>query len=77
MTLGKQDLQAFRERWQAVAEIEQSELQRMSIEQRWRQFAAILRMAAALELPLPQDDLAEMVVIRQRWQRLQENYCET
>ncbi len=77
MTLGKQDLQAFRERWQAVAEIEQSELQRMSIEQRWRQFAAILRMAVALDLPLPQDDIDEIITIRQRWQRLQENYCET
>jgi len=77
MTLGKQDLQAFRERWQAVAEIEQSELRQMSVEQRWRQFAAILRMAVALELPLPQDDIDEIIAIRQRWQRLQENYCET
>jgi len=72
MKMEKQNLQAFRERWQAVVEIEQSELQQMSIEQRWRQFNAILRMAVALELTLPQDDLAEIVVIRQRWQRLQE-----
>jgi hypothetical protein len=72
MTLAKQDLQAFREGWQAVAEIEQSELQQMSIAQRWRQFNAILQMAVALELVLPQDDIADIVVIRQRWQRLQE-----
>ena len=72
MTLEKQDLQAFRERWQAVAEVEQSELQQMSIAQRWCQFNAILQMAVALELTLPQDDIAEIVAIRQRWQRLQE-----
>jgi len=47
MTLEKQDLQAFRERWKTVAEVEKSELRQMSMAQRWRQFDAILRMAVA------------------------------
>lgn len=72
MTMVKQDVQAFRDRWQAVAEIETRELQQASIAQRWRQFNAILQMAVALELVLPQDDIAEIVVVRQRWQRLRE-----
>lgn len=72
MTMEKQQLQAFRERWQAVAEVERAELQQMSIEQRWRQFNAILQMAAALELTLPQEDIGEIIAMRQRWQRLQE-----
>ncbi len=70
MTLKKQDLQAFRERWQAVGEIETRELQQTSIAQRWHQFNAILQMAMALQLTLPQDDISEIVAIRQRWQRL-------
>lgn len=77
MILDKQDLQAFRERWQAVAEVEQSELRQMSVPQRWRQFNAILQMAVALELTLPQDNIDEIVAIRQRWQRLQEALYET
>jgi hypothetical protein len=68
----KQDLQAFRERWQAVADVETRESQQASIAQRWRQFNAILRMAVALELTMPQDDIVEIIAIRQRWQRLQE-----
>jgi hypothetical protein len=72
MTLKKQDLQAYRERWQAVAEVETRESQQASIAQRWRQFNAILRMAVALELTMPQDDIGEIIAIRQRWQRLQE-----
>jgi len=72
MTMEKQDLQAFRERWQAVAKVEQFELRQMSVTQRWRQFNAILQMAAALELSLPQDDIGEIITIRQRWRRLQE-----
>lgn len=72
MTMEKQDLQAFRERWQTVAEVEKSELRQMSVAQRWQQFNAILRMAVALELPLLQDDIGEIITIRQRWRRLQE-----
>jgi hypothetical protein len=68
----KRDLQAFRERWQAVAEIEACESQQASIAQRWRQLNAILRMAVALHLPLPQDDIGETIAIRQRWQHVQE-----
>ncbi len=70
--MDKQQAQAFRTQWQAVAAIEKRELQQASIAERWRQFNAILQMAMALELQLPQDDPAELVAIRQRWTRLQE-----
>jgi hypothetical protein len=72
MTLKKQDLQAFRERWRAVGEIETRELQQASIAQHWRQFNAILQMAVALELTVPEDDIGEIITIHQRWQRLRE-----
>lgn len=74
MTMEKQDAQAFRDRWQAVAEIETRELQQASFAQRWRQFNAILRMALDMEFVWPEDSIDEIVAVRQRWLRLQEVY---
>jgi len=70
----KQDAQAFRDRWQAVAEIETRELQQASFAQRWRQFNAILRMALDMEFVWPEESIDEIVAVRQRWLRLQEVY---
>jgi len=71
-TLGidSQQAQAFRARWQAVAAIELREMQQASIEQRWQQFNAILRMASALQLSLPENDEndeMDLAAVRQRW----------
>ena len=74
MTMEKQDAQAFRDRWQAVAEIETRELQQASFAQRWRQFNAILRMALDMEFVWPEESIDEIVAVRQRWLRLQEVY---
>ncbi len=74
MTMEKQDAQAFRDRWQAVAEIEKRELQQASFAQRWRQFNAILQMALDMKLAWPEESIDEIVAVRQRWLRLQEVY---
>jgi len=70
----KQQAQAFRERWQAVAEVEARELQQVSFAQRWRQFDAILQMALDMGLLLPEENIDEIVAMRQRWIRLMEAY---
>jgi len=74
VTMEKQDAQAFRDRWQAVAEIEKRELQQASFAQRWRQFNAILQMALDMKLAWPEESIDEIVAVRQRWLRLQEVY---
>lgn len=71
--MDQETLQAYRNRWQAVAEIEALEQQRMSVTQRWRQLNVLLRMAAALELPLDRDDQLDDLA-DQHWRRLREIY---
>jgi hypothetical protein len=60
--------QAYRQRWQAVAEVEAEEAKAKTIEQRWLELNAIYRMAVALGLPLEQDSSEE--VVYQRWAKL-------
>jgi hypothetical protein len=71
--LDKEMLKAYRNRWQAVAEIKNEELQRTTIRQRWKQMNALLRMAAALGLQ-PENDIEEDDIVYQRWNRLREMY---
>ena len=71
--IDQETLQAYRSRWQAVAEIEALEQQTASVAERWRQLNAVLRMAAALELPLDGDNQLDDIA-HQRWTRLQEIY---
>lgn len=71
--MDQETLQAYRGRWQAVAEIEALEQRRMSVTQRWRQLNVLLRMAAALELPLDRDDQLDDLA-DQHWRRLREIY---
>ena len=60
----------FRDRWQAVAQIEQDEDRDASVEQRWQQLNAIIRLAQGLNLPVLPDD-NEMLVY-QRWAKLKQ-----
>lgn len=71
--MDQETLQAYRGRWQAVAEIEALEQRRMSVTQRWRQLNVLVRMAAALELPLDRDDQLDDLA-DQHWRRLREIY---
>ena len=62
-------LKVYRERWQAVEEIERQEHQSVSIEHRWRQINAIFEFARALELKLDDPDILDDAVIK-RWAQL-------
>jgi hypothetical protein len=62
-------LQAYRQRWQSVADLKQMEQQQETIAERWRKLNALLRMAAALGLR-PVDDEQQEELVRQRWNRL-------
>ena len=71
--LDKEMLKAYQNRWQAVAEIKNAELQQATIRQRWKQLNTLLRMAAALGLQ-PENDIEEDDIIYQRWNRVRELY---
>ena len=68
MTL-KDDLIAYRDRWQAVAEIERQEQQIASVEVRWRQLNSVIRLAIGLGI-LKTDQSEEEIY--QRWAKLKE-----
>ena len=68
-------LRAYRNRWQAVAEIEALEQRNKSVTERWRQLNALLRLAVALGLPLDQNDSLEDITYL-RWMRLRDIYLE-
>jgi len=56
-------------RWQAVADVEEAERRRATVEERWRKLDAIFRMAVSLGLDLrAQSD--DEVIVWQRWARL-------
>ena len=63
------DLKAYCDRWQAVAVIEQWELQTASLELRWRQLNAVIGLALGVGIFYPDDSESE---IHQRWAYLKE-----
>lgn len=60
----------YRQRWQALAELERTEQQAASVSQRWQQFAAILSFGKYLPLTVVEDEPKEIDV----WQRLRKRY---
>lgn len=62
-------LRAYRDRWQAVAEVERQELQASTLDLRWRQLNAVLGLAIGLGINKSVDDEIEVF---QRWARLKE-----
>jgi len=67
--MDKSTVELYRNRWQAVAVIEAREQWESTSTQRWQQLNAIVRMAAALELPREKDASQDTAVI-QRWNHL-------
>ena len=64
-------VKAFKERWQAVHAFEAEEQRAASIEWRWQQMNALLRLAVGLGLPLLEShDAAEDEAVRRRWAKL-------
>lgn len=68
-------LKEYRNRWQVVAEIEETEQQMASLALRWRQLNSIVQMALALGL-LNADSEEEVEAIRYRWNKLREAYIQ-
>jgi hypothetical protein len=63
------DIKAYCDRWQAVADFEQQELQAASLELRWQQFNALIGLAVDLGILKSDDSEGE---IYQRWANLKE-----
>jgi hypothetical protein len=62
------DLRAWMDRWERVNELEREELQRMSTEDRFRQVAAMMRMALAFGWDA--ESQGEVEQVRALWVRL-------
>jgi len=60
-------MKAYRERWQAVAEIEREELRTATIENRWQQLNAVIGLAIELGILKADDSEGE---VYQRWAKL-------
>lgn len=60
----------FRDRWRLVEEIETQEQQSATIAERWQQLNTIFGIGKSLGI-LGSDDPEEELVIRKRWQILQ------
>jgi hypothetical protein len=66
--LDSQLAKQFRDRWQAVAAVEDQEQRAASISLRWKQFNAIWQLALGLGMQ-PEPDETE-ILVRERWARL-------
>ncbi len=70
-TVTKTQLEEYRARWEAVAEVERVEHQTATVDQRWRKFNSIIRLAASLGLKTD-DHNDEIEAVRSRWKKLKE-----
>jgi hypothetical protein len=69
--MDKTQAQHFRNRWQAVAQIEQEEAHQATLEQRWQKLNAIYGLSQGLNLnPSPTGEME----VYQRWAKLKEKY---
>lgn len=58
---------AYRDRWQAVAEIERQELQEASLDERWRQLNVAIGLAIGLGMMMSDQSEEE---VHLRWAKL-------
>ncbi len=66
--LDSQLAKQFRDRWQAVAAVEDEEQRAASIGLRWKQLNAIWQLALGLRMQSEPDETE--VLVRERWARL-------
>lgn len=71
-TMSAEEARAYIDRWKAVAEIEQRELQAATIQEKWRQLNAIKRLADGLGITREDDDGKMEVYLR--WAKLKRLY---
>lgn len=62
----KEALKSYIHTWQAVQEVEKSELASATFELRWRQLNSLVGMAIALSI-MPQRDESQEDVVIKRW----------
>jgi hypothetical protein len=62
-----EEMRAYHDRWQAVAEIERQELQAASLDERWQQLNAVIGLAIGLGIMMPDQSEEE---IHLRWAKL-------
>jgi hypothetical protein len=60
----------FRDRWQAVAAVEDQEQRAASISLRWKQLNAIWQLALGLGMQSEPDETE--ILVRERWARLKQ-----
>lgn len=75
MALDQKTLQAYLQRWQAVAQVEQEEAQKATVAERWRRLNALLRMAGTLGLQ-PGEGEIQGEPAHQHWNRLRTLYLD-
>ena len=66
------NIRLYRDRWQAVEEIERQELRAMTPEEHWRKLNALARFA--MEAGMPLDHEAEEMKVFLRWAELKAQY---
>jgi hypothetical protein len=66
------DIRFYRDRWQAVEELERQELRAMTPEEHWRKLNAIARFAMEMGLEKDRDD-GEMEIFL-RWSKIKTQY---
>jgi len=76
MSLDAETLHAYRQRWQIVAQMNDSERRRATVTERWHQLNSLLRMSAALGLH-PRSNESEVSIPRQHWNQLRQMYLAT
>ena len=66
------DIRFYKERWEAIEEVERQELRAMTLEEHWRKLNAIARFAIESGLEKDKDD-GEMEVFT-RWAEIKRQY---
>lgn len=74
MQVDREMVQAYRQRWQAVAEIEAFERQQETVTERWQKLNALLRMGVALGLNAGTSRETDPLLPHQRWNQLRQMY---
>lgn len=62
-----EEMIAYRDRWQAVAEIERQELQEASLDERWQQLNAVIGLAIGLGIMISDQSEEE---VHLQWAKL-------
>ncbi len=68
-------MKRYQRQWRELADREMLEQRQATYALRWQQLSAILRLAAALNLPASDDD-HESEAVRRRWNQLRQRVAD-